>query len=64
MAATYAAVDLGAESGRVVLGKLEGGRLELRELHRFRNGPVREESRRANLCWLESGLQESGLEQE
>ncbi|HET6440505.1 MAG TPA: rhamnulokinase family protein [Anaeromyxobacter sp.] len=41
MAGTYAAVDLGAESGRVVLGKVEDGRVELKELHRFRNGPVR-----------------------
>lgn len=37
----YAAVDLGAESGRVVVGRLEGQRLSLREVHRFRNGPVR-----------------------
>jgi rhamnulokinase len=38
---TYAAVDMGAESGRVVIGQLEGRRLSLREVHRFRNGPVR-----------------------
>ena len=37
----YLAVDLGAESGRVILGKLEGGRLALEELHRFPNQPVR-----------------------
>jgi len=37
----YAAVDLGAESGRVVLGRLEGGRVELEEVHRFENRPVR-----------------------
>jgi rhamnulokinase len=36
-----AAVDLGASSGRVILGQVGEGRLELRELHRFRNGPVR-----------------------
>ena len=37
----YLAVDLGAESGRVVLGTLNGGRLALEELHRFPNEPVR-----------------------
>ncbi|SFS96211.1 rhamnulokinase [Saccharopolyspora flava] len=37
---TFAAVDLGASSGRVVLGRLAGGRLETREVHRFANGPV------------------------
>ncbi len=37
----YLAVDLGAESGRVMLGRLENGTLELEELHRFPNQPVR-----------------------
>ena len=37
----YLAFDLGAESGRAMLGKLAGGRLELEELHRFPNQPVR-----------------------
>lgn len=36
-----AAVDLGATSGRVVLGELSGGRLHLEEVARFRNRPVR-----------------------
>ncbi|HSJ53511.1 MAG TPA: rhamnulokinase family protein [Anaerolineae bacterium] len=35
------AFDLGAESGRAVVGHLDGGRLRLEELHRFGNGPVR-----------------------
>jgi rhamnulokinase len=34
------AFDLGAESGRAVLGLLEGGRLTVRELHRFPNTPL------------------------
>lgn len=34
------AFDLGASSGRAILGTLEGGRLRLRELHRFSNDPV------------------------
>ncbi|MEA2245953.1 MAG: rhamnulokinase [Solirubrobacteraceae bacterium] len=37
----YAAVDLGASSGRVVTGRLEGGRVVLAEHHRFPNRPVR-----------------------
>lgn len=36
----FLALDLGAESGRGVLGTLRGGRLELREIGRFANGPV------------------------
>ena len=37
----YIACDLGAESGRVMLGTLEDGKLELQEIHRFSNGPAR-----------------------
>src|ERR1700753_865949 len=33
----YLAFDLGAESGRAVLGKLDGDRLTLEEKHRFPN---------------------------
>ncbi len=36
----YLAVDLGAESGRVLAGLFDGGRIKLEELHRFGNGPV------------------------
>jgi rhamnulokinase len=36
----YLAIDLGAESGRVMLGVLEAGKLTLEELHRFPNQPV------------------------
>jgi rhamnulokinase len=35
------AIDLGAESGRGVLGCFDGERLQLQELHRFRNCAVR-----------------------
>ena len=38
---TMAAVDLGAQSGRVVVGRLDRGRLATREVHRFPNVPVR-----------------------
>lgn len=38
---SYLAIDIGAESGRTMLGTLDGGRLALSETHRFPNGPVR-----------------------
>ncbi len=37
----FLAIDLGAETGRAMLGTLESGRLALEELHRFPNTPVR-----------------------
>ncbi len=37
----YLSVDLGAESGRVMLGRFDGERLSLREAHRFDSRPVR-----------------------
>jgi rhamnulokinase len=40
-ARTFAAVDLGAESGRVVGGRFDGDRVELSVAHRFPNRPVR-----------------------
>lgn len=39
-ARNYLAVDLGAESGRAIVGALDDGRLSLAETHRFDNGPV------------------------
>ena len=36
----YLAVDLGAESGRVIAGLIDGTKLKLEDLHRFSNGPV------------------------
>jgi rhamnulokinase len=36
----FLAFDLGAESGRTVLGRLSGGRLYIQELTRFPNAPV------------------------
>ncbi|MET7682379.1 rhamnulokinase family protein [Streptomyces sp. NPDC005423] len=38
---SYAAVDLGASSGRVMVGRVGPGTLELTEAHRFPNRPVR-----------------------
>jgi rhamnulokinase len=36
----YLAVDMGASSGRVVLGLFDGQQLRLEEVYRFENGPV------------------------
>jgi rhamnulokinase len=36
----YIAVDLGAESGRVIAGLWDGKTMRMEELHRFSNGPV------------------------
>src|SRR5262245_9487971 len=38
----YLAIDLGAESGRAILGGLFDGKLAVDELHRFPNTPARE----------------------
>jgi rhamnulokinase len=38
----YLACDLGAESGRLMQGTIDNGRLTLQELHRFGNVPIRE----------------------
>lgn len=37
----YLACDFGAESGRLMLGSLDHGKLTLQELHRFPNTPIR-----------------------
>jgi len=39
----YIAVDLGAESGRVMLGLVSADKLVLEEIHRFSNGPIEED---------------------
>jgi rhamnulokinase len=46
MSKGYIAIDLGAESGRVIVGVLADGRLRLEEVHRFNHEPV----------WLPTGL--------
>jgi rhamnulokinase len=38
-----AAVDLGAQSGRVAVGEFDGERLTVEEVHRFENTPVEQE---------------------
>jgi len=39
-ALSFLAADLGAESGRVMVGRFDGGRLSLSEAHRFESRPV------------------------
>jgi rhamnulokinase len=41
VAERYLALDLGAESGRAVIGAFDGDRLSMHEVHRFPNRPVR-----------------------
>ena len=40
MSGTLLAFDLGAESGRGILGRFDGNRLTLEQIHRFENGGV------------------------
>jgi rhamnulokinase len=40
VSSTFAAIDLGASSGRVMLAEVDGSRLSLRAVHRFPNRPV------------------------
>ena len=42
MTSRYLAIDLGAETGRVMLGTLESGCVSLKELSRFSNEPLRD----------------------
>ena len=44
----YLAVDIGASSGRLILGHLENGKMELEEVQRFENGMVKKDG---ELCW-------------
>jgi rhamnulokinase len=49
----YVAIDIGAESGRAIVGELKDGKLTLKEAHRFANGGVRVG---ASLYWDILGL--------
>ena len=48
MGNSYLAIDIGASSGRCILGRLEGGRMVLEEVHRFENRQLR---RGGHDCW-------------
>ena len=45
---SFLAFDLGASSGRAIVGKIENGRLVLTEVHRFPNAPVEKDG---SLTW-------------
>lgn len=61
----HAAVDLGASSGRVMLGRVSPDHLELEEVARFRNGAVQvaagPDGREARLHWDVLGLWQDAL---
>ena len=63
----FLAVDLGAESGRVMRGSLAGGRLQIAEAHRFANGPLQQgESLRWDFAKILAGVKRGialGVEQ-
>ena len=44
----YLAVDIGASSGRHILGSLEDGKMILEEIYRFENKLV---TKNGHLCW-------------
>ena len=49
----YLAVDIGASSGRHILGHLEDGKMVLEEIYRFDNGM---KPKNGHLCWDADGL--------
>ena len=44
----YLAVDIGASSGRHILGCVENGKIELEEVYRFPNGTT---EKNGHQCW-------------
>ena len=44
----YLAIDIGASSGRHILGYLKDGKLEMEEIHRFENGIA---EKNGEFCW-------------
>ncbi len=49
----FLAVDIGASSGRHILGKFENGKITLEEVYRFKNGF---EERNGHFCWRHDRL--------
>lgn len=45
---TYLAIDIGASSGRLIAGSMTDGILQLKEIHRFENGFIKENG---HDCW-------------
>ena len=44
----YLAIDIGASSGRHILGWLENGKIRIEEIYRFENGLI---EKNGHLCW-------------
>ena len=44
----YLAIDIGASSGRHILGTVENGKIKLEEIYRFENGMKEIDGQ---LCW-------------
>ena len=55
----YLAIDIGASSGRHILGHLEDGKMVLEEIYRFPNGMTEENGQR---CWNVKALFDAVLE--
>lgn len=55
----YLAIDIGASSGRHILGYMENGKLVLEEVHRFKNGA---ENKDGKLVWNDASLFDSIVE--
>lgn len=55
----YLAIDIGASSGRHILGHIENGKMVLEEIYRFRNGA---EKRDGKLVWNDKELYKSIVE--
>jgi len=55
----YLAIDIGASSGRHILGWLENGKLQMEEIHRFPNGNITKDG---SLCWDYESLNASIVE--
>ena len=55
----YLAIDIGASSGRHILGHMEDGKMVLEEIYRFPNGMTEENGQR---CWNVKALFRAILE--
>ncbi len=56
MKKSYLAIDMGASSGRLVVGHFDGKKIELEEMYRYENGPV---EMNGSLFWDLPGLWKS-----
>lgn len=59
MSETYLAVDIGASSGRHIIGTVENKKISLEETYRFENGLI---EKNGHKCWDIENLRESVIE--